>query len=340
MISSIKSLALVGLSLAFAATPALGQTASKGGIPRTANGKPSLEGVWTNATLTPLQRPSRFKSATIPASEIEKETNSHPQVVRQLTDDKQDASTLRDGSDLGRGRGYNAFWIDPGMTYNQVRGEYRTSFVVDPPNGQIPFRTDVARRARNDEGEEARGQRPRGNFDGPEARPLTERCILTSGSAGPPMMTYLYNNNYEFVLTDTHLMIRAEMINAPRIVRIGQKHLAKDMRPLHGDSIGWWEGDTLVVETTNFHPYHGNSMVGLTETGKVTERFTRYSQDQIVYEFIVEDPARYTQPWRGEYSFNRSKDLVYEYACHEGNYALTGILAGAREEEKAAEKKK
>jgi hypothetical protein len=314
--------------------------------PRTGDGKPDLQGVWTNATLTPLQRPARFKGLVIPESEIEKETNSHPQVVRQRTDDQQDNKTVHDGGDLNSGRGYNAFWIDPGMTYNQVRGEYRTSFVIDPPNGQIPYNGNAPRRMRAEESEEteakpdsradARPARPMGNFDGPEARPLTERCIITSGSAGPPMMTYLYNNNYEFVQTASTFIIRAEMINAPRIVRIGGEHLPKNIRPIHGDSIGHWEGDTLVVETTNFHPYHANGMIALTENAKVTERFTRYSKDQIVYEFTVDDPTRYKQPWKGEYSFNHSKDLVYEYACHEGNYALTGILAGAREQEKRA----
>jgi hypothetical protein len=340
-IRSIVASSSVAATLLAASLTAI--AADKYQPPRTGDGKPDLTGNWTNATLTPLQRPARFKGPVIPESEIQKETDSHPQVVRQRTDDKQDATTVRDGRDLSSGRGYNAFWIDPGMTYNQVRGEYRTSFVVDPPNGQIPFRTDVPRRARvAEESEESerpdarpeRAQRPMGNFDGPEARPLTERCIITSGSAGPPMMTYLYNNNYEFVLTATHFIIRAEMINAPRIVRIGGEHLPKSFRPIHGDSIGHWEGDTLIVETTNFHPYHANGMIGLTENAKVTERFTRYSKDQIVYEFVVDDPARYKQPWKGEYSFNRSKDLVYEYACHEGNYALTGILAGAREQEK------
>jgi hypothetical protein len=332
-----KFAAIAGIGALLCAASLTAVAAGNYQPPRTLDGKPDFSGVWTNATLTPLQRPSRFKGPTIPESEIQKETDAHPQVVRQRTDDNQNENTVRDGRDLGGGRGYNAFWIDPGMTYNTVRGEYRTSFVIDPPNGQIPYRTDVARRARQPEGEESRSTRPMGNFDGPEARPLAERCILTSGSAGPPMTTYLYNNNYEFIQTADHFVIRAEMLNYARIVRIGEKH-TPTLRPLHGDSIGWWEGDTLVVETTHFHPYHANSMIGLSDSAKVTERFTRYSDDQIVYEFTVEDPNRYTQPWRGEYSFNRSRDLVYEYACHEGNYALTGILQGAREAEKKSAK--
>jgi hypothetical protein len=306
--------------------------------PRMPDGKPSFEGAWSNATITSLQRPSRYKTLALTPEEAEKATNEHPQVVRQRDDDKQNADTKFDGSDLGRGRGYNAFWIDPGMTFTQVRGEYRTSFIVDPPDGQIPFRSDVSN-ARRDMREDE--QRPvRGNFDGPEARPVSERCIITSGSAGPPMLTYLYNNTYEFVQTPDTFAIRVEMNNYIRIIRIGGKHLPANLRPIHGDSIGWWDGDTLVVETTNFHPHHANGMIGLTEKGKVTERFTRTSDKQILYRFTVEDPNRYKQPWTAEYSFNASDGRVYEYACHEGNYSLTGILSGAREAEKAAASKK
>jgi hypothetical protein len=323
-------------SLVFLAAPTI-HAAGKYQPPRTGDGKPSFEGVWTNATLTPLQRQARFKSVVLDPSEVEKETNEHPQVVRQRNDDQQDETTVFNGSDLSRGRGYNAFWIDPGMAFNRVRGEYRTSFIVDPPDGQIPFKNsarDLRGAARGESGESGGASARPGAFDGPEARPLGERCIVNSGSAGPPMLTYLYNNNYEFVQTATHLVIRAEMNNYARIIRIGGEHIPKNLRPIHGDSIGHWEGDTLVVETTNFHPYHATGTVGLTDQGKVTERFTRYSDEQIVYEFIVEDPTRYKQPWRGEYSFNRSKDRVFEYACHEGNYALPGVLAGAREQEK------
>ncbi|HYM35252.1 MAG TPA: hypothetical protein VET48_07625 [Steroidobacteraceae bacterium] len=303
--------------------------------PRTGDGKPDLQGVWTNATITTLTRPARFKSLVLDPKDVEKETNANPQVVRQKDDDKQDANTAFNGSDLNRGRGYNAFWIDPGMTFNSVRGEYRTSFVIDPPDGQIPFKGD-ARRMRFENNDESAPAARTGSFDGPEARPLGERCIINSGSAGPPMMTYLYNNNYEFVQTATHFIIRAEMNNYARVVRIGGEHIPKNIRPLHGDSIGHWEGDTLVVETTNFHPFHANGMIGLSDQAKVTERFTRYSKDQVVYQFTVDDPTRYKQPWTGEYSFNATKDHVYEYACHEGNYALTGTLQGAREQEKRA----
>jgi len=322
---------LVGAGVACLAASA---SAEQGGTykpPRMPDGKPSFEGAWTNATLTPLQRPDRFKNLVIPADQVEALTNAHPQVVRQRTDDAtdgQEGNTQLDGQDLGRGRGYNAFWIDPGMAYNTVRGEARTSFIVDPPDGQIPFKERAERPQRGD------GRLT--SFDGPESRPLGERCVINSGSAGPPMMTYLYNNNYEIAQTPDHLLIRVEMNNYARIVRIGGKHLPAAVKQFHGDSIGRWEGDTLVVETTNMHPYHANGMVGITAQGKVIERFTRTSDKQLLYQFTIDDPTRYKQPWTGEYSFNTTDGRVYEYACHEGNYALPGVLSGAREQEKQA----
>ena len=289
---------------------------------------PSFEGTWTNATITSLQRPARYTSLVIPASEVATQTASHPQVVRQRTDDELDESKPLNGSDLKDGRGYNAFWIDPGMTFARVKGEYRTSWIIDPPDGQIPFR----------EGARESLDAARGNFDGPEARPLGERCIVNSNSAGPPMLNYLYNNNYEFVQTTDSLVIRAEMNNYARVVRIGGHHPPPAVRTLHGDSIGRWDGQTLEVETTHFHPLHASGVIPLTGTAKVTERFTRVSPSEILYEFTVEDPALYARPWRGEMTFNSTPERVFEYACHEGNYALPGILAGAREQERSQAK--
>jgi hypothetical protein len=292
--------------------------------PRTLDGRPSFEGNWTNATITSLQRPPRYPSLVIPPGEVAAQTAAHPQVVRQRTDDDLDESQPLTGSDLKGGRGYNAFWIDPGMSFARVKGEYRTSWIVDPADGQIPYREGV--RERMDDA--------RGNFDGPEGRPLGERCIVNSNSAGPPMLNYLYNNNYEIVQTPGALVIRAEMNNYARIVRIGGQHAPAAIRSLHGDSLGRWEGESLVIETSHFHPLHASGVVPLTEGGKVIERLTRVSPREILYEFTVEDPAVYTRPWRGEMTFNATPDLVFEYACHEGNYALPGILSGAREQEK------
>ena len=151
------------------------------------------------------------------------------------------------------------------------------------------------------------------------------------------MLTSLYTNNHEMKQTAQFVVIRAEMNTYARVIRLGGRHIPASIRPLHGDSIGRWEGDTLVIETTNFHPLHRVGVVSLGERAKVLERLTRVSERQILYEFVVDDPDYYTQPWRAELSFNATQDRVFEYACHEGNYALPGILSGAREQERRAE---
>jgi hypothetical protein len=305
--------------------------------PRTADGKPDLQGVWTNASITTLERNPRYKSLVIPRDQVATITASHPQVVRQQTDDAEDAGTQKlDGSDLAKGRGYNAFWIDPGVEFGLVKGERRTSWIVDPADGKIPYTEQGKNAVEHFEAE-------RQNFDGPEARPPADRCLYTGGRIGPPMLNGLYNN-YQIVQTPDYVVILVEMVRHARVVPIKHTaatrvHLGGNFMPLFGDSIGWWEGDTLVVETTQFNLLQANSMVSLTPTSKVTERFTRASAKQIFYEFTVEDSFFYKQPWRGELSFNASKDSLYEYACHEGNYAMTGILAGAREQEKRAAKR-
>jgi hypothetical protein len=310
------------LGMLISIVAAAGADPSTNTVLRTSEGHSNLEGNWTNASLTSLQRAPRYKTLVLAADEIEQATNTHPQVIRQLNDDEQGEATRFDGSDLKRGRGYNAFWIDPGMTFNVVNGEYRTSWIVDPPDGQIPY-TDAGRRAMSGT-----------NFDGPEGRPLGERCIVNSGNAGPPMTNYLYNNNYEIVQTREVVLIRAEMNNYARIIRIGGRHIDAAIGLLHGNSIGHWEGSTLVAETTNFHPLHARAMIGLSSQAVVRERFTRVSPQKILYEYTVEDPVNYRQPWRGEMSLDATSDRVFEYACHEGNYAMSGVLGGAREEEK------
>jgi hypothetical protein len=294
--------------------------------PRTFDGKPGFEGVWTNASITTLQRPAQYKSLVIPRADVERETALHPQVVRQRTDDGLDAHVKLDGSDLKRGRGYNAFWIAPGMEFGLVKGERRTSWIIDPADGRMPLSANghslLAALAKKHE-----------RFDGPETRPLPERCIIIGGRVGPPMINGLYNNNYEIVQGPDTIVIRVEMISHARIVRMNSTHLPAQLAQVFGDSIGHWEGDTLVIETTHFHAHQQDSMVPLTSTGKVIERLTRVSSDQLLYEFTVDDPALYSRPWRGEMTFTASAERVFEYACHEGNYALTGVLAGARQQE-------
>ncbi|MBT8146825.1 MAG: hypothetical protein KJN90_08220, partial [Gammaproteobacteria bacterium] len=168
--------------------------------------------------------------------------------------------------------------------------------------------------------------------DGPEGRSLGERCIIGFGSTGgPPMMNVLYNNVYQFVQTQDYVVITVEMVHDARIIPINGQHRPAEMEQWLGDSIGWWDGDTLVVETRNLHPQQSpRNAAPLSVQGTIVEKFTRYSDDQILYEFEIDDPVYYSSPWRGEMSFNASAERQYEYACHEGNYGLEGILAGAR----------
>ncbi len=323
--------------IALVAMPAVGEPVQsaphKYQPPRGPDGKPDFQGVWTNASITTLERPARYKGLVIPPDQVKAATATHPQVVRQQTDDAADEGTQRlDGSDLARGRGYNAFWIDPGVEFGLVKGERRTSWIIDPLNGKIPYSAH---------GREvvAHFEAQRDNFDGPEVRPPADRCLYTGGRIGPPMLNGLYNNNYQIVQTHDYVVILVEMVQHARVIPIehslaDRHHIVATLHPLFGDSIAWWDGDTLVVETTQFHPIQLDSMVSVSPNARVTERFTRVSNRQILYEFEVEDPSLYTQSWRGEMSLNSSNQRLYEYACHEGNYAMTGILAGAREQEK------
>lgn len=311
---------IVTLALPFTV---LGQDAYE--PPRTASGKPDFQGYWTNASLTSMQRNTNFDDLVIPPDRVADVTASHPQNVRQATDDGLVQGQLLDGSDLGEGRGYNAFWVDPGSQYGTVRGEVRSSWITHPENGRIPF---------SEEGNNLRRQMfaNSNSNDGPEGRALGERCLIGFGSTGgPPMNNVLYNNMYQIVQTDDYLVILVEMVHDARIIPINGEHRPDPLKPWLGDSIAWWEGDTLVVETINLHPQQSpQNSAALSEQGKVIERFTRWSDDQIVYEFEVTDPVFYTETWRGEMSFNATDTKLYEYACHEGNYGLIGILGGAR----------
>ena len=294
--------------------------------PRTVNGKPDLEGTWSNASITTLERNIRYTGSTLSDDEVIRATDDHPQNVRLATDDNMVAGQLPDGTDLGRGRGYNAFWIDPGTKFGTINGEHRTAWIVDPVDGRIPY--NDAGRARK-----AALRAKNSSFDGPETRPLAERCISTGLRTGPPMINGLYNNNYEFVQTEDYIVLRTEMISHARIIPINSEHKMAALAPMFGESVAHWDGDTLVVETTNFSPMQEEAAISLTSSGQVVERFTRVSEEQIVYEFTVDDPEYYSQPWHGELSCLSTPSKVYEFACHEGNYAMSGILAGARRAE-------
>jgi hypothetical protein len=296
--------------------------------PRTADGQPDLQGMWTSATITPLERPDEYggRRALTPeeAARLEGAEASLVSNSAKPTDLQQQLPG--DCKEFGRGCGYNNFWLDRGSQVVTLDGEKRTSLLIDPPDGKIPPLT-----AERKQYLASRRQ----TFDGPEARPLGERCLLAFGSAsGPPMMPVLYNNHYQIVQSKDAVMILVEMVHDARVVRLGGTHVASNVRKWMGDSIGHWEGETLIVETTNFTDHE--SFRGATRDARVIERFTRVAPDRIHYRFTVEDPQAFTHSFTGEMPFHRTDDAIYEYACHEGNYALRGILAGAREQEKAA----
>jgi hypothetical protein len=314
-------------------------------LPRTADGKPDLQGTWTNATLTPLER-AENTPLSLAREEVQRREQAFRERVAQLAEDSDpDRPAPPKGGDGSTGAagnvgGYNNFWIDPGDRIAVVNGEYRSSLLTVPANGRVPATTPAARER---VAQRLAARKGMGQYDHPELRPLAERCLMSFGSnAGPPMLpNYFYNNNYQFVQTRDALMILVEMVHDVRVVRIGEnlQHPPSHIRPWMGDSIGRWEGDTLVVETTNFHPLQ--VFRGASENLKVIERFSRTGPDTILYKFEIDDPTTFVEKWGGEVPFNRTEDLIYEYACHEGNYALANVLSGERNREKReAEKKK
>ena len=298
-------------------------------LPRTADGHPDLQGTWTNATITTLERPDRYGERQV-LTDTEAallERDQADTVAERAAPSDLSKELPQAGDGVG---GYNNFWIDRGSKVATVNGQKRSSLIIDPPNGKVP-----ALRAERQRQVAGNARRNRANFDGPEARPLGERCLLAFGSSsGPPMLPVLYNNHYQIVQTKNAVMILVEMVHDVRIIRLDDEHLPSAVRKWMGDSIGRWEGDTLVVETTNFTDQE--NFRGATAQRKIIERFTRVGPDSIDYRFTVEDPAAFTRSWTAEYPFYRASGQIYEYACHEGNYALPGILAGAREQEKAA----
>ena len=312
--------------------------------PRTADGQPDLQGNWTNATITPIDRP-QGAPPVYTEQQVRRMEKGYADRVERLAQPSDPNRTAPpqggDGSTGAAGNvgGYNNFWIDPGDRVAVVNGEYRSSLIVDPPNGRPPELSDTgkARAAARAEWLRTRG----GEYDHPEFRPLAERCLMSFGSnAGPPMLpNYFYNNNYQIVQTKDQILILVEMVHDVRVIRLNATtHPPAHVRTWMGDSIGRWEGDTLVVETTNFHPLQ--AFRGASGALKVLERFRRVDADTILYTFTIDDPATWTAQWSGEVPFRRSEEPIYEYACHEGNYALSNILSGARAQERETETKK
>jgi hypothetical protein len=330
--------------------------AVKSDLPRTADGHPDLTGVYDLATLTPVERPNN-QSATITdeeAAKLERQAATRREALAQPSKADRDAPPKGgDGSIGAAGNvgGYNNFWIDAGSTYFTIDGQKRTSLVIDPPDGRVPQMTPAARqrvmamrnaRPTSDAAENGNdpGFEGAGAYDDPERRPLGERCLLGFGStSGPPILpNYFYNNLHQIVQTPDTVMILTEMVHDARVVRMNAQHAPPHIRKWLGDSVGKWEGDTLVVDTTNFTDK--TRFRGSTAELHVVERFSRIDAKTLRYRFTIEDTNTWEKPWTGEYVWPATGDKLYEYACHEANYALGNILKGARLKEADDAKKK
>ncbi len=323
---------------------ALAGVASAQERPRTSHPK-DFTGLWTNANLTPVTRPRGVEQLEVSAEEARRIADTSgvlgfPRDESNYVDriDPNAPAPAKGGSDFGV-KGYNSFWLATGDSLARVKGTYRTSNIVDPANGQIPYNPNRPRPSRPAGGNFITGA---GLYDGPEYLGIAERCLVAfSGASGPGMFTPVYNNNYQFVLTDDHLVIHVEMVHDARIIPIyasakkaRASHKPDAIRPWMGDSVGWWEGDVLVAESINLHPIQAEQgQIPLSPKGRITERFQRWADDEIFYSFTVDDPVNYSRPWTVENSF-RPQSSLYEYACHEGNYAMAGILFGARKRER------
>ncbi len=316
------------------------------GIPRTASGKPLIEGYYDSGTLTPVDRPKEFGEEKFMtrerADEIAARVAERKSRALDVSDPEREAPQLggQDGPNTGGGGGtggYNSFWIENGTDVVEIDGKFRTSIVYDPKNGRRPSMTPKGEEKMaenftsfsyvNDGTASWLDKEGPGPFDGPENLALAERCLL-GFSAGPPMLPGLYNNFKRITQTEDHIIILLEMVHDARVIRMNAEHASKDMRWWLGDSVGHWEGDTLVVDTTNFREQTG--LYGGDENLHLVERFTRQADGNLLYQFTVDDPTIWTAPWSGEYSWKASDKIVYEYACHEGNYAMGNILRGAR----------
>jgi hypothetical protein len=335
---------------------------------RLADGHPDLQGTYDLATITPLERPRNAPPAYTPEEAHKREAafakekkDADAPISGDRTAPKKGGgeSLAPSGSTSGLNAGwwlvatgaggavggYNTGWLDAGSSFTVVNGEPRSSIVVDPPDGRVPKALPAAQkraaaeyaRPTSDATESTdRDLEGAGAYDDPERRPLGERCLLGFGStSGPPALPdYFYNNLHQIVQTPGSIMILTEMVHDARIVRMNAKHLPPNMRLWMGDSIGHWEGDTLVVDTTNFTDqtrFHGS-----TQDLHVIERFTRTGDRALLYRFTLEDPNTWERPWTGEMTWPATDSPIYEYACHEGNYALPDILKGARVREKEA----
>jgi hypothetical protein len=358
---SPRVVAVITASLTLGAFAAM----AKDDIPRTASGKPDLSGTYDTATLTPLERPGAFgdRLYLTPEEAEAIEAEERELLARGLAPSDPNRAAPEAGGappvgfgdadreTLGAGNvgGYNSFWVSRGDTVLTMDGKIRTSILTEPATGRRPPMTPAgmgrlaglfASFRPNDGTAWWLGQPGAGPYDDPERLPLSERCLLGFGTTqGPPMLPVLYNNFKRIVQTEDTVMILVEMIHDARIIRLNAEHGPSEMRQWLGDSVGRWEGDTLVVDTINFRDESG--LYGASRDLHVIERFTRWDKDTLHYAFEVQDPGGWTGPWKGDYTWRHSDNKMFEYACHEGNYSMGGILRGARlleEEARAAGK--
>lgn len=297
------------LLLTLIATPILSRAQSAGDdIPRLANGQPDIQGTWDFRTITPFQRPEDL-------ADVEVLTAEQAAAFEQAENERRDRDNFTDTSTTGD---YNQFWYDRGT---EILDDGRTSLVVDPPNGRIPALTPAAQTKNQQRREAAR------LAEGVEVRPLSERCIMGFNS-GPPMIPSAYNNNVQLVQTDDFVLIHNEMVHNIRPVKMNASAHLETPRKWEGDSIGRWEGDTLIIETKNFarETAFGNSSANM----QLVEKFWMIDANTLGYEFTITDPTTWEAPWTVMFPMRRSADPIYEYACHEGNYSMAGILGGWR----------
>jgi len=328
-VSALAARVVAGQASSTKAQPAApakaASAAKKWTLPRTPDGQPDLQGYWTNSTYVPLERPDKVTKATYTEEEFAAVVKEAAAREAEQTEPGTVADVHYDFTQFGLDKSQSAF----------VKNDLRTSLIVDPPNGKMPPLTPEGQKRAADRAAERR--RMGATTDAVQNMPVGTRCLIMAGS-GPPMMNAGYNNNYQIVQGPGYVMILVEMIHDVRIIPIDNRAAAlpENMRQWMGDSRGHWEGDTLVIETTNLNgknPFRGSS-----ENMRVTERIARVDADTLSYKFTITDPATWATPWTAEAPMTKSVGPIFEHACHEGNYGVTNTLAGARlEDKKAAE---
>ena len=307
----------------FSRTTVISQSQIEDFLPLTAWGDPDLQGIWDFRSLTPMERPNELAGKQELTDE---EAAIFVQGLASTNWDSRENPEKEFGLDSDIEHGYNQFWMDFGTS---LTADNRTALVTNPSDGRIPWRDPNIKPGGY--GDAFSGHPP----DGPEDRPLAERCLM-GFNAGPPMIPSAYNNNVQLLQTPLTIVIFNEMINTARIVPMDTRpHLPPTLRQWAGSSRGYWEGDTLVVETTNYRSNEGSIVAilsgGGTENRRLVERFTRIGPDKLHWTITFEDSATWTQPWTAEMIMSSTGDAIFEYACHEGNIGLAGILSGTRE---------